>query len=1033
MGERYISVVLVVLLLFSTAAVLGAGEAPNINVKKMNLAFSTPEITYKDNFIQLSVEGTTTTTHTDGAPMLPVNKVVYEFPMGTTISSVKLVHSPAATMKLPMKIIPSPTPVPLNEEGASSATPMDEKIYNSAVYYPENWFTYKVRVGLNANNERTAFLVVDIYPIRYSPMNDEIQYITDGTLEVNYKEPSTNAFSKSDYDLLIISASSYMDEMQRLADHKESHGIRTKLVSVDDISGTGRDKQEQIKYYIKNAIENWNIKYVLLVGGYRSFFGLDKPELQLPLRYVHLNDGAEDGFVSDLYYSDIYYYDPSSGYAFDDWDSNGNGRFGEWDWYGYDDIDLVPDVHLGRLACRTVKEAKIMVDKIINYESTYSANADWFKKMVAFTGDDFQDQTMLDIQWDVNAVPDGEYTIHAQTTNCDNVKGPVHEVHVTVDHAATSSVTFSETDHLITGRQYPADPVACITVPSEGDVLGNTDVSDPSPAAAYDGDRWTPIQYEGGVLHIMGKAYDPQPQADNHPNGPYTTIEVWITNSVGQTVFGPVDVDSELWFEGEWETEKALDYMPNDFEKVRMWTSNGMFHGSASDPVDGIECVLNQLNDGAGFVYFAGHANPMTWADHYPGIPGGRENSDVAGLYQLNFHLTKPYLPLNTLSNGDKLPVVALSGCHPSAIDCSLMKLLVDPFNSMYTAKSGIWAPECLSWWLTRVENGGSIATLGPTGLGYGMMGEFCTEGVGGWMWPEFFRQYSEEGKDILGEAWTQTLVNYIDEFGPTLDMTDVKTVEEMVLLGDPTLKIGGYSSTFNNGDFSSSDEIKMEVAPGPVLTSRTSFTSDAYSAGNNYQVTTSPLVDKSPVSFMSNGNGAFVVGYTREEQSHSGIVYQDGFAVSDGGVLWKNLLMRNGNDEIVHQHLSYAGTGKYAAGTHYLGIGSNFDIILMHDMTNENSWEVLSYYFPSGAIFDIGRNGCAIGADYFHGGLQYIYAFTIDTSPEYGSLSQVPMFSGSSSNWVSWFPSLENAYNIQMATDYTTHNVLLAFEHSTG
>lgn len=485
--------------------------------------------------------------------------------------------------------------------------------------------------------------------------------------------------------------------------------------------------------------------------------------------------------------------------------------------------------------------------------------------------------------------------------------------------------------------------------------------------------------------------------------------------------------------------------MPDDFEKVRMWTSNGMFHGSASDPVDGIECVLNQLNDGAGFVYFAGHANPMTWADHYPGIPGGRHNSDVAGLYQLDINWkAKPYVPfpLNTLRNGDKLPVVVLSGCHPSAIDCSLMKLLIDPYNSMFTAKSGIWAPECLSWWLTRVENGGSIATLGPTGLGYGGSGEFCTQVVGGWMWPEFFRIYSEEGKGILGEVWTQTLLNYINEFGPVLDMTDAKTVEEMVLLGDPTLKIGGYSSvadvkgvSMSNDDNNNDDNmLSMEIMPGPVLKSKKSFlSSDIYAGTLSYKVTTNPLIDRTPSTFASDGNGAFIVGYARQEQTHSGTVYQDGFAVSDGGVLWKELLMRNGNDEIVHQYVSYAGAGKYAAGTHYFGIGTIFDIILMSDMTNENTWNVLSYYIPSGAIYDFGRNTCAIAADYFHGGLQYIACLTANTSPEYDSLVQVPVFTGSSSNWISWFPGLENTQDVQMVPDHNTHNVLLTIMHSSG
>ena len=1046
MKNRYFSIAVVGLLILSSAVVaVGASEVPTTSIKKAMFAFSTPQISQTDdNFIKLEVNGATTTTHTDGAPMLPVRKVVYEFPMGTIIKSIKLEHNDATTMKLPegMKILPCPTPLPLNSANVPSSMPMDKKIYESPNYYPEKWFSYSIKVGLNKDNERTTFLIVDVYPVRYSPKNDEIIYITDATLKVSYQEPSTKFESKvkEQYDLLIISASAYMDEMQRLAEHKESHGIKTKVVCVDDINGEGRDKQEKIKYYIKDAIENWNIKYVLLVGGYRSFFGLNRPELQIPIRYVYLNDGAEDGFPSDLYYADIYHYDPEHGYAFDNWDSNGNGRYGEWDWYGYDELDYVPDVHLGRLACRTVWEAKTMVDKIINYENTYKGNADWFKRIMSITGDDFQDQNALDIPWNVSSVPDGEYTIHAQAVNCDNVSGPVHEVHIIVDHDSPSHVTFSETDHLITGRKYPAPPVACITVPSDGDILGNTDVNVPSPPGAYGGERWTPIIYHDGVIHIMGKGYDPQPQADGHENGVYTTVRVWITDSSGNIVYGPVERDSEMWFEGEWETEKALDYMPDDFEKIRVWTSNGRFHGTEENPVYGVESVLNYLNEGAGFVYFAGHACPMSWADHYPGIPGGRHNSDVTGLQQIS--MKAPYFPLDTLKNGEKLPVVVLSGCHPAAIDCSLMKLFADPGESLHGVKFGVFAPECLAWWLTRVKDGGSIATLGPSGLGYGMMGGYCTSGAGGWLWPEFFRIYAKEGKDVLGDVWTTTLTNYITEFGPVLDVTDAKTVEEMIVLGDPTLKIGGYPSkekieNKSDGSTATTDSgIEIKYAPGPVLVSKKKFPlSDVFAGGysTGYRVTANTLVDKTPSTCASDGNDAFIVGYARQERTHEGTVYQDGFAISKGGVLWKELLMRNGNDEIVHQYVSYAGKDRCAVGTHYLGIGTQFDIIVMPDMTNENTWDVLTYYIPSGDLYDWGRNACAVAGDYLRDDIQYVAIFTVNTTPEYGSLSQVPCFVSSASNWIQWIPSLENVENIEMASNYQTHTVLFAIEHASG
>ncbi|HHH80205.1 MAG TPA: peptidase C25, partial [Thermoplasmatales archaeon] len=93
-----------------------------------------------------------------------------------------------------------------------------------------------------------------------------------------------------------------------------------------------------------------------------------------------------------------------------------------------------------------------------------------------------------------------------------------------------------------------------------------------------------------------------------------------------------------------------------------------------------------------------------------------------------------------------------------------------------------------------RNPHGGAIAAIGNTGLGYGMPGKVCTIGGGdSWITIEFFRQYGEEEHHMLGDAYSQTLVSYINNF----DMTDLeaghpKTLHEWVLLGDPSLRIGG-------------------------------------------------------------------------------------------------------------------------------------------------------------------------------------------------------------------------------------------------
>ena len=75
------------------------------------------------------------------------------------------------------------------------------------------------------------------------------------------------------FDLLIITPSIFLDELQLLKEHKEQHDIATKIVTLDEIYNSiffpveGRDDAEQIKIFIKNAYDNWNISFVLFIGG----------------------------------------------------------------------------------------------------------------------------------------------------------------------------------------------------------------------------------------------------------------------------------------------------------------------------------------------------------------------------------------------------------------------------------------------------------------------------------------------------------------------------------------------------------------------------------------------------------------------------------------------------------------------------------------------------------------------------------------------------------------------------------------------
>jgi len=435
-------------------------------------------------------------------------------------------------------------------------------------------------------------------------------------------EESNLTFLEDSYDLLIITPKQFEISTQDLVDHKNQLGVKTKLVTLDQVYEEmfwhGRDEPEKIKYFIKNAVEEWNIKYVLLVGYFRL----------MPIRYVYNDESflgyLEPFFISELYYADIY----DQNGNFSSWDYNNNGVFGEWKGENAQDrdIDLYPDVFVGRLACRNSIELKTMIDKIIKYE-TQTYDSDWFNKIVVIAGDTY---------------PDGQY---------------------------------------------------------------------PFPTPDY---------------------------------------------------------------EGEENAKTVLSYMPG-FTNTSLFTSDETLTGS--------EDVINAINQGCGFLFFDGHANPMSWSTHAP-----NSTAWVDGLSTKD--MTK-------LSNGYKLPVCVVGGCHNLQFDVNLLNLLKEPFKSLVY---GTCAYECWGWKLTRKIGGGSIATIGCSGLGMTKEDKTTQEGASDYIDPQFFYEYGINGTDILGQLWGKAISNYLDKFPIDWDTPsswdyayDAKTVQQWVLFGDPSLKIGGY------------------------------------------------------------------------------------------------------------------------------------------------------------------------------------------------------------------------------------------------
>jgi hypothetical protein len=286
-------------------------------------------------------------------------------------------------------------------------------------------------------------------------------------------------------------------------------------------------------------------------------------------------------------------------------------------------------------------------------------------------------------------------------------------------------------------------------------------------------------------MHIRGKSYDPRPY------GFYTDVKVWINDSIGSTIFTQQRNTTRVYMDCEWTSGNrplggdragAFYYMPDTFNKNLLWASSGNFTNQQD--------VIDTLSQGASFTFFFGHASPSTMVVNLPGMPGGKHKSSVTGLEPLSLGL--PVFPMNKIKNTDKLPIVAVMGCHNSQYNITMLRALTDQRNTKKTWVYGFPLLECWSWWITKMPRKGAIATIGCTALGPGEFDENFVPDTGCWIFPELFRQYGEQGHNILGDMFDQTLTSYINTFGQD-NFIDAKMVQELALFGDPSLLIGGY------------------------------------------------------------------------------------------------------------------------------------------------------------------------------------------------------------------------------------------------
>lgn len=236
--------------------------------------------------------------------------------------------------------------------------------------YFENEFNLKLSLRSNTSKEVETMRYYDDSFINNLVVNPEDMKLYDfsGVKELS---PKTN----NQYEYAIITNNNLKSAFQKLAKWKTLKGIKTTVLTVENIcnSFSGNSQQIKIKKALKNLYDNnSNFKYVLLAGDVNVV-----PAQMCLVKYIAKNWITLDSIIYENYCpTDLYF----SCFGTMDWDSNGNGLSGEIG----DNVNISPNIAITRAPVNTVDEAETFVNRIISYES--AANAQTLNENILMCG-----------------------------------------------------------------------------------------------------------------------------------------------------------------------------------------------------------------------------------------------------------------------------------------------------------------------------------------------------------------------------------------------------------------------------------------------------------------------------------------------------------------------------------------------------------------------------------------------------------------------------------------------------------------------
>jgi len=327
----------------------------------------------------------------EGAPALPRYPVHITVPYNTRVTDVRIESVRETELAGRFNILATQPPTVLGAVPARYVEG-DPAIYASNAHWPADLLEGYTE-GFMGNSRILSFHVA---PLRYNPVTGSMMLVTEMTVRVSLEDArperpvrrvdprrdpmadmtrkmvanprdvaryatdfapaAATQLAPGDFEYVIITQDSLAASFGPLVDWKTEKGVPATCVTLQYIEAnyTGVNIQEIIKSFIIDAYQTWGTDYILM-GGDTDL---------ITSRWAYAMDCemgvAGNRIRADLFFSDLDNY----------WNDNGVMPYGEVD----DNIDMYPDVFVGRAPANSVADAETFVDKVLLYEKNPPAD-----------------------------------------------------------------------------------------------------------------------------------------------------------------------------------------------------------------------------------------------------------------------------------------------------------------------------------------------------------------------------------------------------------------------------------------------------------------------------------------------------------------------------------------------------------------------------------------------------------------------------------------------------------------------------------